>query len=156
MNLFGSPPAFLAYVAAYALAAVGCGIGLYRATRMEDPDTRRGMVGLLVCSGGWAALELGPDRPGRWGAFPRQPHRRACDGRRVAVLPFGVHRSGLPPEQVVPCGRCEHASRPVTYSDHPPHGLYFATRFVADPFPHRRSHTARSTGRHGHSTRVVT
>ncbi|RLN01709.1 histidine kinase N-terminal 7TM domain-containing protein [Haloarcula sp. Atlit-7R] len=140
MNLIGSSPAFLAYVAAYALAAVGCGVGLYRAARMEDPDTRRGMVGLLLCSGGWAALQLGfLITPGTLGyAF------------YLGSLVVGLATIGA---WLYFCsaytGRAFHRNRlyrAVAVSvylavvavklTNPFHGLYFATQFASDPFPH--------------------
>ena len=140
MNLVGSSPAFLAYVAVYALAAVGCGVGLYKATRIEDADTRRGMVGLLLCSGGWAALELGYlltlgtlgyafylgslvvglATVGAWLYFcsaytGRSFHR----DRRYRVVAVGLYL-GIVGVKLT----------------NPFHGLYFATQFVTDPFPH--------------------
>jgi len=140
MNLVGSSPAFLAYVAVYALAVVGCGVGLYKATRIEDADTRRGMVGLLLCSGGWAALELGylltPGTlgyafylgslvvglatVGAWLYFcsaytGRSFHR----DRRYRVVAVGLYL-GIVGVKLT----------------NPFHGLYFATQFVTDPFPH--------------------
>ncbi|RLM44820.1 histidine kinase [Haloarcula sp. Atlit-47R] len=140
MNLIGSSPAFLAYVAAYALAAAGCGVGLYRAARMEDPDTRRGMVGLLLCSGGWAALQLGfLITPGTLGyAF------------YLGSLVVGLATVGA---WLYFCsaytGRAFHRNRlyrAVAVSvylavvavklTNPFHGLYFATQFASDPFPH--------------------
>jgi len=140
MNLIGSSPAFLGYVAAYTLAAVGCSVGLYRAARIEDPDTRRGMVGLLLCSGGWAALELGfLITPGTLGyAF------------YLGSLVVGLATVGA---WLYFCsaytGRAFHRNRlyrAVAVSvylavvavklTNPFHGLYFATQFVADPFPH--------------------
>ncbi|WP_367175930.1 histidine kinase N-terminal 7TM domain-containing protein [Haloarcula rubripromontorii] len=140
MNLIGSSPAFLGYVAAYTLAAVGCSVGLYRAARMEDPDTRRGMVGLLLCSGGWAALELGfLITPGTLGyAF------------YLGSLVVGLATVGA---WLYFCsaytGREFHRNRlyrAVAVSvylavvavklTNPFHGFYFATQFVADPFPH--------------------
>ncbi|EMA17448.1 hypothetical protein C435_09849 [Haloarcula marismortui ATCC 33799] len=107
---------------------------------MEDPDTRRGMVGLLVCSGGWAALELGfLITPGTLGyAF------------YLGSLIVGLATVGA---WLYFCsaytGRAFHRNRSYrvvavsTYLSivivkltNPLHGLYFATRFVADPFPH--------------------
>jgi len=140
MDLVGSSPAFLTYVAAYALAAIGCSVGLYRATRIEDRDTRRGMVGLLLCSGGWATLELGfLLTPGTLGyAF------------YLGSLVIGLATVGA---WLYFCsaytGRSFHRNRPYRVAaacvylaivtvklTNPLHGLYFATEFVADPFPH--------------------
>ncbi|EMA28658.1 putative signal-transducing histidine kinase [Haloarcula japonica DSM 6131] len=107
---------------------------------MEDPDTRRGMVGLLLCSGGWAALELGfLITPGTLGyAF------------YLGSLIVGLATVGA---WLYFCsaytGRAFHRNRLyrvvavsvylgiVTVKlTNPLHGLYFATQFVADPFPH--------------------
>jgi len=140
MDLLGSFPAFLTYVAVYAFAAVGCGVGLHRATRIEDQDTRRGMVGLLLCSGGWATLELGfLLTSGSLGyAF------------YLGSLIIGLATVGA---WLYFCsaytGRSFHRSRPyrlvavgvylaiVTVKlTNPIHGLYFATEFVTAPFPH--------------------
>ncbi|MEF8974230.1 MAG: histidine kinase N-terminal 7TM domain-containing protein [Haloarcula sp.] len=107
---------------------------------MEDPDTRRGMVGLLLCSGGWAALELGfLLTPGTLGyAF------------YLGSLVVGLATIGA---WLYFCsaytGRAFHRNRPyrvvavsvylavVTVKlTNPLHGLYFATEFVTDPFPH--------------------
>jgi hypothetical protein len=140
MELFGSSPVFLAYVAAYALAAIGCGVGLYRAARMEDPDTRRGMVGLLLCSGGWAALELGfLITPGTLGyAF-------YLGSLIVGLATVGAwlyfcsaytgrafHRNGS--YRGVAVGA--YLGIVMIKLTNPIHGLYFATQFVSDPFPH--------------------
>lgn len=43
----------LAYVSAFAAAALACVASLGRVERVEDPDTRRGLAALLLTSGGW-------------------------------------------------------------------------------------------------------
>jgi signal transduction histidine kinase len=58
MALFGVSGAYLAYVFVFGIAAVGCGLGLTRARQVDDRDTRRGLVGLLLGSGSWAATQL--------------------------------------------------------------------------------------------------
>nr|WP_232794548.1 histidine kinase N-terminal 7TM domain-containing protein [Haloarcula taiwanensis] len=107
---------------------------------MEDPDTRRGMVGLLLCSGGWAALQLGfLITPGTLGyAF------------YLGSLVVGLATVGA---WLYFCsaytGRAFHRNRlyrAVAVSvylavvavklTNPFHGLYFATQFASDPFPH--------------------
>ncbi|MEZ3145661.1 histidine kinase N-terminal 7TM domain-containing protein [Halobaculum sp. MBLA0143] len=45
------------YVLVYLLATVGCAVGTGRALRVEDAETRTGLLGLLVGSGGWALLQ---------------------------------------------------------------------------------------------------
>ncbi|PSP53412.1 histidine kinase, partial [Halobacteriales archaeon QH_7_68_42] len=56
--MLGGSIAFEIYVLAFGLAALGCFGTLARARRIEDRDTRRGLVGLLASSGGWAAFQL--------------------------------------------------------------------------------------------------
>jgi signal transduction histidine kinase len=56
--LVESPPV-VAYAAVFAAAAVGCLGGAVRAGRVEDAETRRGLMALLVTSGGWAAAHVG-------------------------------------------------------------------------------------------------
>jgi len=59
MALFGTTdPLFLAYVIVFAAAAIGCFASIGRARRIEDRDTRRGIVALLLMSGGWAAFHV--------------------------------------------------------------------------------------------------
>ena len=47
------------YLAVFALAALACFGSIPRAVRITDSDTRRGLVGLLLCSGMWAAASAG-------------------------------------------------------------------------------------------------
>lgn len=47
------------YVGVFTLAAVACFAGVKRAQGMTDPDTRRGLSGLLVLSGAWAGAHVG-------------------------------------------------------------------------------------------------
>jgi signal transduction histidine kinase len=49
----------LTYVVLFGLAAVVCVASLARALKVEDRETRYGLVGLLVGSGGWAASHAG-------------------------------------------------------------------------------------------------
>ena len=140
MNLVGTSPVFLMYVAVYAFAAVGCGVGLHRATRMEDPDTRRGMVGLLLCSGGWAALELGflltPGTLGYAFYLGSLVVGLATVGAWLyfcsAYTGRAFHRNRL--YRVVAVGL--YLAIVTVKLTNPLHGLYFTTQFVVDPFPH--------------------
>lgn len=52
-------PLFLGYVAVFGAAASACFLSVPRARSIEDPDTRRGLVWLLLTSGGWATAHLG-------------------------------------------------------------------------------------------------
>lgn len=47
------------YVAVFALAALGCVASAARLRRISDPDTRRGLLALLLTSGGWAVAHVG-------------------------------------------------------------------------------------------------
>ena len=49
-----SEPLFLAYLLVFAVAALACFVSIRRAQVINDPDTRRGLVALLLTSGGWA------------------------------------------------------------------------------------------------------
>jgi hypothetical protein len=128
------------YVAVYAFAAVGCGVGLHRATRMEDPDTRRGMVGLLLCSGGWAALELGflltPGTLGYAFYLGSLVVGLATVGAWLyfcsAYTGRAFHRNRL--YRVVAVGL--YLAIVIVKLTNPLHRLYFTTQFVVDPFPH--------------------
>ncbi|WP_276272760.1 histidine kinase N-terminal 7TM domain-containing protein [Haloarcula litorea] len=141
MAVFGVSTAYLAYVGAYALATAGCLLALPRATRVSDSDTRRGLVGLLVGSGGWAALELayllaptsatkyaaylaslvvGLTTVGAWlyfaSAYTGRSFHRTTRYRRAAVTVY-----------------LAIVAVKVT---NPIHGLYFRTLYVTTPFPH--------------------
>jgi len=49
---------FSAYTAIFAAAALVCLGGLWRAHRISVPGVRRGLVALLLTSGGWAATHV--------------------------------------------------------------------------------------------------
>jgi len=62
MAVLGTDPAllaFTAYVVAFGGAAVACFVPLAKARTISDPDTRRGLVALLVLCGGWATVHVG-------------------------------------------------------------------------------------------------
>ncbi|MFQ3295751.1 MAG: hypothetical protein ACI8VE_002841, partial [Natrialbaceae archaeon] len=46
-------PTFQAYILAFGIAAVAAFASVARARQIEDPDTRRGMIALLLTSGAW-------------------------------------------------------------------------------------------------------
>ena len=141
MDLFGVSVAFLAYTLIYGFATFGCAVTLFRARRVTDADTRRGLVGLLAASGGWAALELAflvaPTPTLRYGAYTlslivglttvgawlyfcsaytgRSFHRNAFYRRLSVAVYLGIVAVKL---------------------TNPIHGLYFDTTFVTTPFPH--------------------
>lgn len=49
----------VAYVTVFGLAAAVCFASVWRAASITDSDTKRGLVGLLVLSGAWAAASVG-------------------------------------------------------------------------------------------------
>jgi len=50
---------FAAYVVTFGATAVACFGGISRVGEIDDEDTRRGLVTLLLTSGGWAASQVG-------------------------------------------------------------------------------------------------
>ncbi|MFB6173455.1 MAG: histidine kinase N-terminal 7TM domain-containing protein [Halobacteriales archaeon] len=139
--LSGGDLLLVGYVAVFALAALACGIGLLGARRIEDRDTRRGLLGLLSTSGVWALAQAGvflvPGADLKWAFY---------------LLGLVVGLSTVGPWLYF-CsaytGRSLHRNR--TYQGlavgifalitlvkltNPWHGLYFTTAPVIEPFPH--------------------
>ena len=54
LGLLISEPLFLTYLLVFGVAALACFVSVRRAQGIDDPDTRRGLVALLLTSGGWA------------------------------------------------------------------------------------------------------
>lgn len=52
-------PTGAAYTALFGVAALVCFVSIHRARKVEDRETRYGLVGLLLGSGGWAASHAG-------------------------------------------------------------------------------------------------
>jgi signal transduction histidine kinase len=134
-------PALLVYVAAFALAALVCLVSVARARRVDDPETRRGLVWLLLLSAGWAGSHVGfllaPTAPLRMGFY-------------LAGLVVGLATVG---PWLYFCsaytGRTFHRDR--TYRrlavgffvvvsalklTNPLHGRYVSATAMATPFPH--------------------
>jgi len=145
MGIFGVGWQYLGYVLAYGFATLGCGVALLRARHVTDADTRRGLVALLVSTGGWAGLELAfllaPTRPtqyvayllslvvglttvGAWlyfcSAYTGRSFHRSVGYRRAAVAVYLFI-----------------VAVKVT---NPLHGLYFTTAVATTPFPHLSIH----------------
>jgi signal transduction histidine kinase len=137
-------PTFLAYILAFGIAAVAAFASVARARQIEDPDTRRGMIALLLTSGAWAAAHVGfiaaPTKGvaiafydvglivglaavGPWlyfcSAYTGRSYHRNRTLRRIAISAFLV---------IV-------AVKLVN-----PQQLYFSTEFVTTPFPHTTVH----------------
>jgi signal transduction histidine kinase len=134
-------PSMTAYVVVFGLAAVACFASLRRARRIDDPDTRRGLEGFLLLSGGWAAahvayllapspnlslaaylvgLVVGFAAVGAWlyfcSAYTGRSLHQDATYRRAAIVVF-LLVVGL------------KVTNPI-------HGLYFTATPTASPFPH--------------------
>jgi signal transduction histidine kinase/predicted membrane channel-forming protein YqfA (hemolysin III family) len=132
---------YLLYVGAFALAALGCFGSTARLGRISDPNTRRGMLALLLTSGGWATAHVGvlvsPTAPlkrgwyvlglilglaavGAWlyvcSAYTNRTYHHDPRFRRLAAGGFIVFVA--------------------TKLTNPFHHGYFTTTSVATPFPH--------------------
>jgi len=137
----GLDPVFAGYLLAFGVAALACFGSVTRARRIEDRETRRGLVGLLVTSGSWAVshvafflvpgvsaktavytigLVVGFSTIGPWlyfcSAYTGRTLHRNTALRRLAVAIFIV---------VV-----------AVKVTNPFHGWYYATQQAAAPFPH--------------------
>jgi signal transduction histidine kinase len=129
------------YAIVFGVAALACFVTIGRARRIDDQDTRRGLVALLGTSGGWATahfgfllvpspelksvfylagLVIGFSTVGPWlyfcSAYTGRSLHRNVTIRRTAVVVFLV---------VV-----------LVKFTNPLHHLYFRTTFVTSPFPH--------------------
>jgi signal transduction histidine kinase len=138
-------PAFLAYVLAFGGAAVVAFASVGRARRIDDPDTRRGLVALLVTSGAWAASHVGfIAAPTEWIAIAF--YEAGLIVGLAAVGPWLYFCSAY-------TGRSLHRNRMVrrialagflvivaVKVANPVHQLYFTTEFVSTPFPHTTIH----------------
>jgi len=132
---------FVAYLLVFGGAAVACLVSATRLTRVDDPDTRRGLVALLLTSSGWATahvafllapsaslkhafyligLVVGLSAVGAWlyfcSAYTNRSLHRQPIYRRVATGVFLV---------II-----------AVKLTNPLHNLYFTTEFVTTPFPH--------------------
>ena len=137
----GVDPVFAAYLVAFGAAALACVASVSRARRIDDRETRRGLVALLLTSGGWAlshvafflvpgetlktavyivGLVLGFSTVGPWlyfcSAYTGRTLHLNTALRRLAVAVFLI---------VV-----------AVKITNPWHGLYFVTEPATAPFPH--------------------
>lgn len=140
-SVFSPTIAFTGYALAFGIASLGCLLALGRARTIDDPETRRGLVGLFVGSGGWALLLFGflLARPGP-----------TAELFYLASLVVGLTTVGA---WLYFCsaytGRSFHRNR--TYRQiavavylgivavkvtNPLHELYYTTEFVTTPFAH--------------------
>ncbi len=132
---------FLGYLVVFGSAALASFTGVYRVRQISDPDTRRGLLALLLASGGWATCHVGflltPTSAGKVGfymagliigfgavwtwlyfcsAYTGRSLHRNQTLRRLGLLVFGA--------------------AVLVKLTNPFHGLYFTTEPVALPFPH--------------------
>jgi len=132
---------FAAYTSLFVTASVACVVAAFRARRVEERETRVGLVSLLATTGVWAFLQLGtlvaPDRAvaysfymlslivglatvGTWlyfcSAYTGRSLHRNRTYRRVGVAAYLL---------VV-----------AIKLTNPYHGLYFTAELVATPFGH--------------------
>ncbi|MFB6360430.1 MAG: ATP-binding protein [Halobacteriales archaeon] len=133
--------ALLGYVAAFGAAAFICFGSLPRASQIVDDDTRRGVVWLLLASGGWATAHVG---------FLLVP----TVGLKTAFYMIGlVVGLGAVGPWLYFCsaytGRSLHRNPAIRRTavavflavilvkvTNPIHGLYFTGELVTTPFPH--------------------
>ncbi|MFB6173811.1 MAG: histidine kinase N-terminal 7TM domain-containing protein [Halobacteriales archaeon] len=141
MEIFGQSVAYVAYVLAYGLAAAGCLAGLRRAVRIEDPETRRGLAGLVAVSAGWATFELGL----LLAPTPRLRYVSYLLSLIVGLAAIGAWLyfcsayTGRSFHQVPAFRRTAlglYLGIVIVKLTNPWHGLYFTTEFVGTPFPH--------------------
>lgn len=132
---------FIGYVTAFGLAGLGCGVALLRARHIEDPGTRRGLVGLLAGSSGWALSQMGyllaPSPAGSYvmyqvslivGLATIGGWLYFCSAYtgRTLHLNTGIRRLAVVVYLLIVGIKLTN----------PIHGLYFTTEFVTTPFPH--------------------
>ncbi|PSP43325.1 histidine kinase, partial [Halobacteriales archaeon QH_6_64_20] len=129
------------YTAVFATAAIACFVSLYRARRIDDTGTRRGLVALLVTCGSWAATQVG---------FVAAPTERFAAGVYLIGLLLGFatvfawlyfasaytgrsyHREPIYRR----LGLGLYGLVAAVKLTNPIHHRYFTTAFVAEPFPH--------------------
>jgi signal transduction histidine kinase len=133
--------ALLGYVAAFGAAAIICFGSLPRARQIVDEDTRRGVVWLLLASGGWATAHVG---------FLVVPTVQLKTAFYIIGLVVGFGAVG---PWLYFCsaytGRSLHRNPVIRRTavavflaivmvkvTNPIHGLYFTGDFVTAPFPH--------------------
>lgn len=137
----GDASLFWAYVVAFSITGVACFGSVYRAQLIDDRDTRCGLVGLLVTSGGWAVFQT---------AYLVVPTPELKEAAYVSGLIVGLSTVG---PWLYFCsaytGRSLHRNQTIQRVaiglflaisllkiTNPLHGLYFTAAVAADPFVH--------------------
>jgi len=137
---FGSTGQF-AYAAAFAVAAVACFAAVRRARRIDDADTRRGLVALVLTSGAWATFHVGfllAPTPAVGLAF----YYAGLVVGISAVVPWLYFCSAYTGRSLHRAGAVRKATLVVlgfvlaVKLTNPVHGLYFRWEWAAEPFPH--------------------
>ncbi|MFB6201529.1 MAG: ATP-binding protein [Halorhabdus sp.] len=129
------------YIGVFALAAAASFVSALRARGIADADTRRGLIALLVASGGWALahagyLAIADEQLGVAlyqlglviGLFTVGPWLYFCS----AYTGRSLHRD--PTIRRVALGA--YLAIVTLKLTNPIHGLYYTSQFTADPFPH--------------------
>jgi signal transduction histidine kinase len=134
------------YVGVFGASALACFAMVPRARRIVDPDTRRGIVWLLLASGGWASAHVG---------FLLAPSPQVKTAFYVAGLVVGLAAVG---PWLYFCsaytGRSLHRNRRIRQVavaaflvvvlvkvTNPLHHRYFTTEQVTEPFLHLAVHS---------------
>jgi signal transduction histidine kinase len=138
-------PVLVGYLVAFGGAAIASFASASRARSIDDRDTRRGLVALLVASGAWAAAHVG---------FLAAPTEGLATAFYVGGLIVGLAAIG---PWLYFCsaytGRTYHRNRRyrriavvvflaivAVKLTNGVHHLYFTTEFVTTPFPHTTVH----------------
>ncbi|MFB6296371.1 MAG: ATP-binding protein [Halobacteriales archaeon] len=140
-QLPGSDLTFLAYLVAFGAAGAVCLLSLVRARRIDDDDTRRGLLALLATSGGWAFIHV---------AFLVVPSRELKVAAYIVGLIVGLSTvgpwlyfcsayTGRSLHRNTVCRRVAvgaFAAVVLLKVTNPIHGVYFTSELVSVPFPH--------------------
>ncbi|MFB6301177.1 MAG: ATP-binding protein [Halobacteriales archaeon] len=138
-------PVFIGYVVAFAVAAIACLVTLSPTRTIEDTETRRGLVALLVTSAGWSVAHVG---------FLLVPSIQLKQLFYLAGLIVGLATIG---PWLYFCsaysGRSLHLNPRYRYMaiavflvivavkvTNPFHQLYYTVEYVTTPFPHLAVH----------------
>ncbi|WP_225917838.1 histidine kinase N-terminal 7TM domain-containing protein [Halobaculum rubrum] len=128
------------YLGVFALSGIVCFAAISRARKFQDPDVRRGLVGLLATAGGWALLRVA-------GFLLPDPFRMPAYIIGLAIgfatvwawLYFCSAYSGRTYHRNTPLRRLGVFIFLIVVSikvTNPIHGAYFTVRQTSTPFAH--------------------
>ena len=130
----------VSYPTVFGVAGLACLVSISRAREIEAYDVRRGLVGLLWTTGGWALLKFG------FFTFPEPFREPLYTGGLVlgfatvwAWLYFCSAYAGRSYHRNATLRRLSAATFLTVIAvklTNPIHGLYFTTREVSEPFAH--------------------